>query len=309
MANFAELPGIPTLPASWLTIGNFDGVHRGHQQIIRTLVDAALAEGVPSVALTFDPHPATVLAGVNIPRITTLEEKTTLLKEMGIDHVVVLPFTRKVAALDAADFMNTLHSKLHFQHIVTGFDFALGRGRAGTNEVLRGLGEKMGYAQTLVPALEVDGSVVSSTNIRNAILAGAFGSVTTWLGRAYDLRGPVVHGDGRGRTINIPTSSVQFPHEKVTPAPGVYACVVQVADQTHYAVANLGFRPTFTQGVVEPRLEAHILDFNQDVYGQQMSVQFIQRVRPEVKFASAQELIAQINKDILVTRGIFELRD
>ena len=297
------LQGLPNLAACWLTIGNFDGVHRGHQQIIHAVVSGARADGKPAVALTFDPHPATVLGGITVPKITTQAEKTQELQALGIDHVVYLPFTKELAALTAEEFMGMLHTQLHFTHLVTGFDFALGRGRSGNNDVLRLLGEQLGYGLTLVPALEIDGSIVSSTNIRNAILAGAFGSANSWLGRAYNLSGTVVHGDGRGRTINIPTSNVDFPLEKVAPAPGVYACVVQVGGKRHFAVSNIGYRPTFTDNAPLPRLEAHLLDFSGDLYGQQMRVEFIQRIRPEIKFNGVQELIAQIQKDIVVARA------
>ena len=306
MLPYDALQGLPTFAATWLTIGNFDGIHLGHQQIIRAVVSGAHADGQPAIAITFDPHPATVLGGVSVPKITTQEEKTQQLQALGIDHVIYLPFTKELAALTAEDFMGKLHAQLRFTHLVTGFDFALGRGRSGNNDVLRQLGEKLGYGLTLVPALEIDGSIVSSTNIRNAILAGAFGSANSWLGRAYNLSGTVIHGDGRGRTINIPTSNVNFPLEKVAPAPGVYACVVQVGDGHHFAVSNIGYRPTFTENAPLPRLEAHLLDFSGDLYGQQMRVEFIQRIRPEIKFNGVQELIAQIQKDIIVARGTLQ---
>ena len=298
---------LPTLKASWLTIGIFDGVHRGHQHIMATLTQGAHASGVPAVAITFDPHPATILAGVPMPRLTTPEEKHQLLTNLGVDHVIVLPFNQHIANMGALEFITATHQRLHFSQLITGHDFALGRGREGNHTLISTIGQTLGFSQTLLSAIEEDGSVISSTNIRNAVTTGAFGSVTTWLGRPYNLSGPVVHGDGRGRTINIPTSNVNFPAEKVLPAPGVYACVVEVSGQTHYAVANFGFRPTFSQAAPQPRLEAHLLDFSGDLYGQHMQVEFIQRIRPEVKFNGVQELVTQINKDILVTRGIFSL--
>lgn len=293
------------LDASWLTIGIFDGVHLGHQKIITTLTEGAHKDGLPSVALTFDPHPATILAGVSIPKLTTHAEKIELLNALGIDHIITLPFTSGLAGYSAKDFIQILRSHLHFKHLVTGFDFALGKNRQGNNEYLNDAGREFGFVHTAIPALEVEGTIVSSTFIRNAIMNGAISSATSRLGRYYNLAGMVVHGDGRGRTINVPTCNIDFPHEKVLPLPGVYACKVYIDGEEHLSVANFGFRPTFTHSTVEPRLEAHILDFDGDLYGKELDAHLVQRVRPEIKFANVQELIAQINKDILITRGIF----
>jgi len=292
------------LEASWLTIGIFDGVHLGHQKIIKTLTEGASQKNVPSVALTFDPHPATVLAGAVIPKLTTQTEKLKILNDLGVDIVITLPFTPEIANLPALDFITMLRNRLNFTYLVTGFDFALGKNRQGNNEYLNAIGNEMGFQHSAIPALEKEGNIISSTSIRNAIMNGAISSASSRMGRYYNLSGTVVHGDGRGRTIKIPTCNVDFPQEKVLPMPGVYACKVLFDGKSYDSVANFGFRPTFTNSEVQPRLEAHILDFDGDLYGKTLDVQFVQRVRPEVKFSSVQELIAQINKDILVTREI-----
>lgn len=292
------------LDKSWITIGIFDGVHRGHQQIIKTLTEGARARGVPSVALTFDPHPATVLAGVNIPKITTVTEKAALLSQYGVDHIITLPFTHEVAAMSAEAFIGKLKQHLGIESLVTGFDFALGRNRSGNNDVLNELGTIYGYKHQAIEALADEGTIISSTFIRNAISNGSVTSANSMLGRHYSLSGAVVHGDGRGRTINVPTCNIELPSEKITPMPGVYACLAKIGQNKHKSVANFGFRPTFTPGALTPRLEVHILDFDGDLYGQTLEIEFVQRVRPEVKFTNVQELIAQINKDILVTRTV-----
>jgi riboflavin kinase/FMN adenylyltransferase len=294
------------LSNTWLTIGVFDGVHRGHQEIIHRLTAGAHENGAPAVVLTFSPHPALVLAGRDIRCLTTPEERAAILFSLGIDAVINMEFTRELAEHTAEDFMADLKRHLGLKELLTGHDFALGKNRAGNLERLARLGLDLGYRVSTLEPVQFNNEVISSTLIRQAIAEGDVNRAAGKLGRYYALTGPVIPGDGRGRTIGIPTANVDIPTCKAIPLNGVYACWASLDDKRYRAVVNIGLRPTFTgpTGQVLPRVEAHLLDYTADLYGRTITLEFVERLRAEQKFPSVDALVAQIKSDALTARNI-----
>ncbi|MFZ5818457.1 MAG: bifunctional riboflavin kinase/FAD synthetase [Chloroflexota bacterium] len=298
-----------TLQDSWLTIGVFDGVHRGHQEIIRNLTAGARSNGALAVVLTFWPHPAVVLGKRDdLKCLTTPEERAGLLGDLGVDAVITQPFTRDFAALPAQDFMRLVAGRLGLRSLWMGYDFALGRGREGTPERLAALGKEFGYDVKTLPAVQNGGHTLSSSLIRQRIAAGQVEAAAQSLGRPYALNGPVVHGDGRGRKINVPTANIDYPKDKVIPTNGVYAAWAWVGGERIPAATNIGVNPTFTPDKQTPNVEAHLLGFDRDLYGQDVKLEFVQRLRDELKFASVEALLEQIHADIRRTGEILANR-
>jgi len=289
---------------AWLTIGVFDGVHRGHQEILRQLTAGAHANDAPAVVLTFTPHPAFVLAGREIKCITTPDERAEILLSLGIDDVITVRFTRELAEHSAEDFMADLKRHLGLKKLMIGYDFALGKGRVGNFERLTQIGKDLDYEVSAVEAVRLRGEIISSTLIRQTISGGAVAAAADKLGRYYSLAGPVVPGDGRGRTIGIPTANIDAPTEKVIPLNGVYACWALVDGEKYRAVVNIGVRPTFTGGDVLSRVEAHLLDYSSDLYGKTVALEFVDRLRGEQKFPSVDALVTQIRADIEVAKKL-----
>jgi riboflavin kinase / FMN adenylyltransferase len=301
LSNISEL----SLPNCWLTIGVYDGVHAGHQSILQKLVDGAHAENLPAVVLTFHPHPATVLSAQPVPLLTLPEERAEQFAALGVDFVVTQAFDRPLAATSAEEFMAQLKEHLGLTTLLVGYDFALGRGRAGTPERLAQIGNGMHFRVEVVPAVENAGEVYSSTSIRTALLEGNIQKANQKLGRIYSLRGKVMHGDGRGGKIGIHTANIEPDVQKCVPANGVYACRVRVDDAWHDAVTNIGTRPTFTDARTT-HIEAHLLDFSADLYGQTLEVQFVARLRGEQKFDGLEAILTQIRADIAQARQILQ---
>lgn len=291
---------------AWLTVGVFDGVHRGHREIIQKLVRDAHANHAPAAVLTFNPHPANVLTGRQIHLLTTPHERADLLGSLGVDIVVTEPFTHQLASQSALEYMQRIKQKLNVRHLLIGYDFALGRGREGNAARLAELGQELGYTVEIIPALSDENGVISSTAIRQLAAAGNVSEAAKLLGYRYRLSGAVVHGDGRGRRINIPTANVAYPREKIIPANGIYVCSALVGSGRYMAATNIGFNPTFTPDKKIPSLEAHLLDFDRDIYGQHVTLEFVARLRDEWKFNSVEALLAQIQDDIQKTRRMLE---
>lgn len=290
---------------SWLTIGSFDGVHRGHQKILRNLMNDAHQAGASAVVLTFYPHPSVVLGKrENAYYLTTPEEQAELLGDLGADIVITHPFNREVANTSAQDFMAALNTHLDINCLWIGYDFALGKDREGDAPTLQRLGERFGYRVKIVQPVRIDGQIVSSSRIRQAIYAGEVDQAHLLLGRPYRISGEVIHGDGRGRKIGIPTANLQVWEHRVLPKPGVYVCRAQVHQETWGAVTNVGFRPTFEGQPPTPQVEAHLLDFNRELYGEQIQLDFLVRLRDEKRFPDVQTLVKQIHDDIRVGREI-----
>jgi riboflavin kinase/FMN adenylyltransferase len=290
------------LQNSWLTVGVFDGVHRGHQTIINKLTRGARNIGALAVVLTFWPHPAYVLGRGETKSLTTPDERAELLGSFGVDVVITHPFNLEVSHLSAYDFVSRLKEHIGLNHLLMGYDFALGKGREGNAARLTELGREMNYTAEVIEAVSDESGVISSTEIRKLISVGDVADAAKLLGRNYVLRGPVIHGDGRGRKMNIPTANIDYPHEKVIPANGIYAAWAWVNEKKYMAAVNIGINPTFTPEKQTPNLEAFILDFNQDIYGKDVKVEFVARLREELKFNSVKDLIEQIQKDVAKVR-------
>ncbi len=289
-----------------VTIGVFDGVHRGHQHLIGVLLERARPEELATVALTFNPHPRTVLRpGTAITYLTSLEERVELLQGQGVDSVGVVAFTSELAQLSAEDFLSLLVQELEMRLLVVGPDFALGRNRAGTIGVMREIGERLGFRVEVAPLLAEADEKVGSSAIRQALGAGDVERVGRLLGRPFSLRGPIVAGDRRGRALGFPTANIALGLDRALPAYGIFVTRAYVRESSHESCTSIGIRPTFD---VEPRpvVETFILDFDEDIYGREMQIDLLRRLRGEERFASAEALIAQIHKDIENTREWFK---
>jgi len=298
MQHFYSLDDIH-LNDVWLSIGSFDGVHLGHQAIIHKLTAGALQDGVPAVVLTFHPHPSIIVrrrSGAYY--LTSPDERAEILGTLGVDYVITHPFNQQVARMSAHEFMENIHKKLKPKHLIVGHDFALGRDRGGNVDELARIGTELHYTLTDLPPVRNHDVIISSSRIRTALGDGDVALAGKFLGRPYRLSGEVVPGDGRGKSLGIPTANIDVWAEKALPASGVYACRAVLDDKPLEAVVNVGFRPTFESQTKEPTIEAHMLEFNQDIYGKFLALDFIERIRAEVKFASIDALVAQINQDI-----------
>lgn len=303
MQHYRSLDDV-NLKNSWLTVGVFDGVHRGHQQIIEKLTAGARTDSAPAVVLTFDPHPASVLGGREIKCLTLPDERARLLGELGVDVVITQPFTRELSTVTAYEFMTRVVRQLGIQRLLIGYDFALGKGREGNATRLTEIGSELGYGLEVVPALSDESGVISSTEIRKLIEVGNVVEAARLLGHHYSLHGPVIHGDGRGRTIDVPTANVAYPQEKMIPARGIYACWAYLSDQKYQAAINIGTNPTFTPDKQILNVEAHLLDFRRELYGEDLRLEFVARLRDELKYDSVEGLLEQIRKDVKMTRYI-----
>ena len=300
MSVVHDFAGWPRGPLH-LAIGVFDGVHVGHQALIRGVADRAKREGATPVAATFDPLPIEVLApGAPPSALSDIDERAELLENAGARSVVVFRFTREFAALTPSEFVERLASAGEVRHVCVGEDFQFGRDRAGDLATLKQLCGTRGITVDLAPPVTLDGAVVSSTRIRNALLAGDIATASRLLGRAYSVTGVVEHGDKRGRALGFPTMNLDVPHNRLLPRDGIYAAWALVNGKRVMAASSLGVRPTFGGGA--RRLEAFLLDWSGDAYGDRVRVVFVERLRDELRFANAAELAAQIAKDVDATR-------
>lgn len=301
--------GLDTLQQapSVVTIGNFDGVHVGHRALIQHAVTHAKAAGVRSVVMTFDPHPNAVIGRFDAPKkIQPLDERLDTLAASGVDLVLVMPFTAELAALTPAQFVtDVLLGSLNVLRVVVGDNFRFGRDAEGDVTFLSQAGEQHGFAVDVFGLLELDGTPVSSTKLRERIARGDMSWSAAALRRPFALTGEVVHGEARGRELGFPTANVHVADDLVFPGNGVYACEAEVNGTRYAAVTNVGVRPTF--GGVEPRIEVHLIDTTADLYGKTLSVAFIARIRDERPFDGIDALIAQIGKDRDHARAMLEI--
>ena len=299
-----ELRRAVTPGAHALTIGVFDGVHRGHQLLFERLrAEAAVRQITPGI-LTFHPHPISVLRPeIEISYLTSLETRVEQLRTTGVDFVAVVQFTSELAQVSAQDFARILVEEAGLKLLVAGHDFAIGRNREGTMEQLAGVGLELGFEVQPIELLPEDGAPVSSTRIRDALAAGAMEEAAELLGRPYTLRGPVVHGDERGRTIGFPTINLGLSPDLALPVDGVYVSRAQVDGRRLEGCTNIGVRPTFDG--VRRVVETHLLDFEGDLYDRVASVELLKMLRPEQRFDGPDALIAQIRRDVEDTRAYF----
>jgi riboflavin kinase/FMN adenylyltransferase len=284
-----------------LALGVFDGVHVGHQLLVRTVAAHAVSSGGTAMAATFDPLPIEVFApGAPPSALTDVEERCALLLAAGARAVVVFHFTPEFAALTPEEFVARLAAAGELRTVCVGDDFQFGRDRSGDVQALIELGRRRGFTVTLAPPVVVDGRIVSSTRIRNALVAGEVAEAARLLGRHYSVKGIVEHGDKRGRALGFPTINLSVPSNRLLPRDGIYAVWARIDGERIPAAASLGVRPTFGAG--ERRLEAFLLDWNGDLYGDRVGIEFVKRLRDELRFASAAELSEQIAKDVEETR-------
>ncbi len=304
MTSTRDLGGL-SLPASALTIGSFDGLHLGHQALIRSVVDQGRREGMASVVVTFYPHPSVVLRGRRPSFYITLpDDKADLLQAMGVDHVVTLTFDENLSQVTAGEFLDRMAAHLRFRHLWIGEDFALGHEREGNRLFLRKEAGLRGFQLHEMEPVLVGGEVVGSTRVREALRSGDVARVASYLGRPFRLQGTVGRGAGRGKSIGIPTANLRLHPEQAYPGTGVYACRAQVDDHWRAAVTNVGLRPTFADDLPAPVVEAHVLDWEDDLYQRRMPLEFIARLRNEQRFDAVDHLVAQIRRDVDQTRRL-----
>lgn len=290
------------------TVGNYDGVHVGQQAILSRVVERARELAVPAAVVTFDPHPLRVLRpGVDLPRISTAEQKRSLLRELGIDIVAVIRFDDSFARTSATGFVSDfLVGRLEAREVYVGSRFVFGRDREGDVELLRSLGEAHGFLSRGVDEVVLDGAPVSSTRVRRAVRHGDVELAGRLLGRPFDILGTIVTGENRGAALGWPTINLESENE-LLPANGVYTTTVRFrrSGVGHAAVTNVGVRPTFGGSATEPVVESHILDFTGNVYGERVEVAFHTRLRAEETFPSAEALSRQIGRDVDAARRFF----
>lgn len=301
----ASLKAVDEQKPTFLAIGTFDGVHRGHQQLLQSMVAAAREAGARTAALTFFPHPRTVISGrTGRFYLCTLEERVRLLGQQGLDLVITHPFDEEVRQTRAADFVESLCQYLGLSQLWGG-TFGLGYNREGDLTFLRNLGQEKGFSVQSFPAMVTwQDEPVSSSRVRQLLREGDMADVTGCLGRLFRVTGTVIHGDGRGKTIGVPTANLQVWEEQILPANGVYAAVATLKGKQYGAATNVGIRPTVNGH--DLNVEAHLLDFAGDIYGQELSLRFIRHIRPEQKFSGLNELVAQIQRDIAQVQQIVQ---
>ena len=306
MQHIRSLQGV-RLQNAWLTIGSFDGVHRGHQEIVQRLTTGAHAVGSPAVVLTFYPHPGFVLGKRKTPYyLTTPEERAMLLEKLGVDVVMTLPFDLPMSATSPHEFLAMLKAHLDISHLLVGQDFALGRNREGTVSVLQQFDAEFGYTLEVIPSLTNGGEAISSTRIRQALAEGDVSLAAALLGRFYNLSGEVIPGDGRGRRIGISTANLDVWAERAIPKVGVYVCRAKVGDTFWGAVTNIGMRPTFETQPGLPRIETHLIDLDENLYGKRLDLEFLAYLRDEQRFSTIQSLVTQIEQDVRQAREILD---
>ncbi len=292
-----------------LTIGNFDGVHRGHLVLFDKVKQIAKAINGQSVVITFDPHPVKVMKPENgLPLITPIKQKLKLISDAGIDVIFCISFNKQFSDISAGDFVRKiLVDRIGVREIVVGYDYTFGRGRQGDIRMLQDMGKEFEFNVHVIEPIHLDNTLVSSTYIRDLVLEGDLVEAKRLLGRDYQISGTVIKGTGRGTDLlGIPTANLRTLDELI-PRKGVYAVIVDMADGSYYGVCNIGNNPTF--GVKALSIETHLLDFNRDILGKEFTIKFLHRLRGEKKFDSKEELADQIRKDITRSRKLFGLHE
>ncbi|CAH2713242.1 Bifunctional riboflavin kinase/FMN adenylyltransferase [Neobacillus rhizosphaerae] len=285
-------------PPLSMALGYFDGVHRGHQQVIIEAKRQAETRGLSSAVMTFDPHPSVVLGKnqMHVQYITPLEEKINIIEELGVDFLFIIHFTEEFANLLPQEFIDQFVISLNVKHAVAGFDFTYGRMGKGTMETLP-FHSRDKFTYSVVPKFTQDDEKVSSTRIRNLLRNGRTDELSTLLGRRYTTSGVVIHGDKRGRTIGFPTANVDINDEYIIPPLGVYAVRMKVNNDWHYGVCNVGFKPTFNKEALKQSVEVHLFDFDREIYGNEVVIEWHLYLRREQKFPGIEELVIQIEND------------
>ena len=297
MSVLEELARLHTINPTVITVGIFDGVHKGHQYLIGCLKEAAARQGFDSAVITFTNHPRSVIRpNVRVPLLTTPEDRLRLISEQGVDLVVPLSFTPDFSYLRAREFVELLKERLNMRGLVVGPDFAFGYQREGTVELLTQLGKEMDFTVEVVEPAKFEDRIVSSTAVRTSVQKGEMGDAAWMLTRPFILTGFVVEGDRRGRQIGFPTANVDIEPSIITPADGIYATWTQTDGKTYSSATNIGFRPTFGGG--GRQVETHIFDYSGDLYNARIRVAFVRKLRDEVKFNGVEALVNQLRQDV-----------
>lgn len=286
------------------TIGNFDGVHRGHRHIFEMVIREARRRQCPAMVITFEPHPKMVLHPERKPfyLITSLQEKIDRIAETGIDGLLLIPFSLEFSRTTAREFVqDMLWGRLRIRKIFIGHDYTFGRNKEGNETLLLSLGEQLGFAVEVISALKAGDRVISSTRTRNALLEGRVGEAAVYLGRPYNLGGVVIEGHRRGRLLGFPTANIR-PDKALIPARGIYAVRVLLEGRSLQGVLNIGFNPTFADNALS--VEVFIFDFDEDIYGKRLDLLFIDRIRDEMKFEGPDRLVEQIRRDVQTAKQI-----
>lgn len=297
---------IEQLPETVCAIGFFDGVHLGHQKVIKTAIKYAKKHQLESAVITFHPHPVTVLSNgtQTVKYITPLKEKQRILKHLGVDRLYTITFNKQLSSLLPEKFIEHFIMGLNVKHLVAGFDFTYGfKGEGNMTNIAEYAKGQLTY--TVIEKVSLKDEKISSTHIRQLVSAGKVCSAKRLLGRPLDTIGQVIEGNKRGRTIGFPTANLQVNKDALLPKPGVYAVQVYVNDQRYDGMANLGYRPTFEKDQLEPLLEVHLLDFSKNIYDYEISIEWYKFVREEKKFQSVEELIDQLKADEIFIRNFF----
>lgn len=298
-----ELAGIAPQRETLLSIGVFDGVHAGHRYLLERLRLQAAEKSLLSAVVTFKPHPQSVLhPHSQIPWLSDVEDRAKSLQELGIDLVAVLTFTLEVARLSAREFMSFVKKYLRMRGIMVGPDFALGRGREGSIDLLRALGLELEFSVETIPPYTIDGEVVSSTLIRRALAEGDTRRAHRLMGRHFSIRGRVITSDKRGRVLGFPTANLEIKPEQAVPGNGIYATITRIDGEQFASATSIGTRPTFGGG--NKTVETYLLNYEGDLYGREMRVEFVERLRDEQRFLSPDALKAQIEKDVREVQAI-----
>ena len=298
-----ELASIAPRQETLLTIGVFDGVHAGHRYLLERLRRRAAEQDLLSGVVTFSPHPQSVLHPENqLPWLSNLEDRSRALQELGIDILAVLAFTARLAQLSAREFVSLVTQYLKMRGVMVGPDFALGRDREGDINMLRTLGRDLQFSVEVIPPYTINGEAVSSTLIRQALGQGDMRKVQRLMGRYFHLRGKVITSDKRGRVLGFPTANLDLMPQQALPGNGIYATIVHIDSRQFPAATNIGVRPTFGEGM--KTVETHLLDYEGDLYGKEIKVEFVQKLRDEQRFASSEALKAQIEKDLREVEGV-----
>jgi riboflavin kinase/FMN adenylyltransferase len=281
-----------------VTVGTFDGIHLGHQKIINELIARSKSRNGRSVLITFDPHPREVVGRGPTKLLTTIDERLHLLSQNQIDIIFIINFTFEFSRLPYDEFYKDyIYDKIGISEVIVGSDHMFGRDREANINQLIALGKRSGFVVDSIPPVTVDGVVVSSSRIRDIIMRGDVKLAEKYLGRQYSLKGKVVNGDGRGKSIGFPTANVQpLSYNKLIPAEGVYFVSVNLEEQKYYGMLNIGSRPTFTADT-QKIIEVHLFDFKKNIYDEMLTVKFHRRIRSEIKFESKEELVTQLMKD------------
>jgi riboflavin kinase / FMN adenylyltransferase len=293
----AELAELKEKQGTLLTIGVFDGVHLGHRHLLGELKSKASARNLASGVVTFKRHPLETLKPQGtVTYLTDLDKRTKLIKALGIDIVVALTFDKDLASLSAKQFVALLQKHLNMKGLVIGPDFTLGKGKEGNFATLTELGKELGFSVEAASELQSGDVTVSSTAIRQALADGQMETATRLLGRHFSLHGPVIHGDKRGRLIDYPTANLNVSADRALPPDGVYTTIAIVDNKAYNAITNIGMRPTFAKQ--HRTVEVFLLDFHHDLYGKDITIELVEKIRAEMKFASAQELVGRIQQDV-----------